>query len=130
MAMFKNSLVRGALIGLIVGIVILALLWSGIFGGNRWFDVLLILASIPPFIYAPLQTLPELLLVAMFLFWWCLVGATVSWTSSKGLRGWVFTALLMAVLIFGHLQSKITIEQGLSSAAEAMTEMFRILFGA
>jgi hypothetical protein len=111
-----------------VAAVVPAALRTGVGGESGIKSVLQFLAAIPPFLYTPLLQAPQSLLWALFAGWWGGVGALVGLGLASGVRGRVGAALLLALLVVGHIQTRAAVERGLSGAADAMARILRTMF--
>ena len=127
MAHFNHTGFRGFVLGLILGVAILAAATSNIFGDGG--ANLQLLVAIPPFYVSALISAPEVVQYTLFVLWWGCVGFLVGWGARRGAKGKVFIVLLLIAVAIGHAVTRSTIEQSLSGISDVIKGVVWTIFG-
>ena len=127
MATLNSAWRRGALVGLIIGTGVSAAAWSNVFTSGS--AVMQFLVAAPPFLLDVLLNAPEALQALVVVVWWGLAGTAIGWGLGRKEGGKIIAILVAAVLVFAHVRTQASIEQDVSTAAQAVEGMLRTLFG-
>ena len=127
MAHFNSAGFRGFVLGLILGVVILAAAESEIFGDGG--AIIQFLVAIPPFYVSALTTAPEVMQSILFVIWWGCIGFLVGWGAQRGTKRKVFIVLLLIAVAIGHAVTRSTIEQKLSGISDVFKGLVLTIFG-